>query len=678
MGQMKRLFEPIKVGNVELKNRVVMLGITTGLGEKYQVNQRLCNFFGDIANGGTALVTIGSVYPADSSSPKLRYKPSALGLGIWSDEFIPGLKSLAKAIHDNGAKASCQLVLCYEWRPSKDAPLEAVGPSDGPGGPGVGQVRALKVDEIHQIIEQFGEGARRAREAGFDMVELHAGIGYFINRFLSSYSNKRTDEYGGSLEKRMRLLLEVIDCVKKKAGSDYTFTCRISGDEFMEGGNGIEEAKKIAQVLEKEGIAALNVQAGWHESPRAMVQQWVPAGAFVYLSAEVKKATKLPVVASYRIDDPVVAEKILEDGKADFIGLARALIADPEFPNKAKEGRFAEIRHCIACCRCLDNAFDGMPVACTVNANLGLGVVKPTAQSKKVLIIGGGPSGMEAARIAAIRGHKVTLCDKDRRLGGLMNLGVIFNDKLESLLKWMPNELKKLPVEVRLRTKITPDLLEKMKPDVIIVAAGGEPVVPQVPGVDGDNVLSGRDIKNLMNGVPPKKGIMWRAGSIVAMYLGGNPGLMRQLMGLNFPVKKKVAILGGQFAGFELALTLMDKGKKVIIIEESKRLGSDIGPVNRWLELDMLKKGGVVMESLAKVTEINRKGVKVSREGGKEDFLEADTVILALGLKPNPALANELKGKAPDIYLIGDVAEGVGVRRIREAIASGFEISSKI
>jgi 2,4-dienoyl-CoA reductase (NADPH2) len=409
-----------------------------------------------------------------------------------------------------------------------------------------------------------------------------------------------------------------------------------------------------------------------------MVQQWVPAGAFAYLSAEVKKATKLPVVASYRIDDPFIAEKILEEGKADFIGLARALIADPEFTNKAKESRYSEIRKCIACCRCLDNAFDGIPIACTVNANLGLGAVKPAAESRKVLIVGGGPSGMEAARIAAMRGHNVTLCDKDRRLGGLMNLGVIFNDKLESLLKWMPAELKKLPVEVRLKTKVTPDLLEEMKPDVIIVATGGEPVIPQVPGINGDNVLSGRDIKNLVNGVPPKKGIMWRAGSFVAMYLGGNPGLMRQLMGLNFPIKKRVAILGGQFAGFELALTLIQKGKKVTIIEESKRLGNDIGPVNRWLQLDMLKKGGVSMEAQTKVTEITPKGVKVSREGGKKGFIEADTIILALGLKPNPAMANELKGKAPAIYSIGDVAEGAGVRRIREAIASGYEISSRI
>jgi 2,4-dienoyl-CoA reductase (NADPH2) len=285
---------------------------------------------------------------------------------------------------------------------------------------------------------------------------------------------------------------------------------------------------------------------------------------------------------------------------------------------------------------------------------------------------------MEAARVAAMRGHKVTLCEKDRRLGGLMNLGVIFNDKLENLIKWMNWEIKSLPIEVRLKAKTTPTLLENIKPDAIIIASGGEPIIPRVPGVDADNVLTGRDIKNLMNGVPPKKGIMWRYGSIVAKYLGGKPAIMRQLVGLRFPIRRRVAIIGGQFAGCELALTLMEKGKIVTIIEESKRLGSDIGPVNRWLELDMLRKGGVKMETLATLKEITPKGVRVSREGEREDFFEADTVILALGISPSPMLGHELEGRAPAIYFIGDVAENAEAKRIREAIASGYKISSKI
>ena len=677
MPRVKKLFEPIKVGGVELKNRFVMLGITTGLGENYKVNDRLTNFFADIARGGTGLATVGSAYTADFSSTQPLYRVLPLGVGIWSDEFIPGLRTLARTIHDNGAKAACQLTLCYEWRRNKDVPLEGVGPSEGPGGPGVRQVRALTIDEIHEIVEQFGEGARRAREAGFDIVEFHAGIGYFINRFLSPYTNKRTDDYGGSLEKRMRLLLEIIDSAKKKAGSDYTYMCRVSGDEFLEGGNTLEDTKKIVHILEEAGIAAINVQAGWHESPRPLVQQWVPSGAFVYLAEEVKKATNLPVVAAYRIDDPLLAEEIVAKGKADLVGMARALIADPEFPNKAKEGRLDEIRRCIACCRCLDNTFLGNPMACSVNASVGRESAKPAPQSKRVLVIGSGPAGMEAARVAAMRGHKVTLCEKGLRLGGLLMLAAVLNDKLENLVKWMTTQMGSLPIEVKLRTEVTPVLVEDMKPDVIIIACGGEPIIPEVPGVNGDNVISPHYIKNLMSGIRPKKGIAWGAGTF-AKYFSGKPATMRKFMSLDFPIKKRVAVIGGQFPGCELALSLMEKGKEVTIIEESARLGSDIGIVVRWVEMDMLRKGGVRMETRAKVKEITDKGVKVSREDSKEELIEADTVMLALGVKESTALAHELEGKVPAVYLIGDATANGGIKRVMEAVASGFEIGSKI
>ena len=673
MSQFKRLFEPIKIGEIELKNRIISLAM--GNGSKIvdgELSDNKIDFYAERAKGGAALVycTFAPICPAaelDIRAP-----------GAYEDRLIPGMRRMTKAFHDYGAKAGCQLLIMhYGYARKKGAPSEIVGPSKINGLKGF-EPRQLDVEEIEYFVESYGEATRRAREAGFDVVEFHFGMGYLISKFISPLTNHRTDQYGGSFEKRMKLPLDIIASAKKKAGADYTLSCRFCADEFMEGGYGLEDGRKIAQILQKAGVHVLNAQGGWHESTKALTQQWVPAGAFAYLSAEVKKVTNLPVVAAYRIDDPKVAEKILVDGKADLIGMVRGLLADPEFPNKAKEGQADKIRHCIACSRCLDNAFNWEAVTCSVNASLGLGPLKPAEQSKKVLIIGGGPSGLEAARVAASRGHNVTLCEKDGRLGGLMVLGAVLNDKMEPLIKWLTGEIKSLGIDVRLNTKVTPALLEKLKPDVIILAPGGTPITPQVPGVDGANVLSGRDIKNLMNGIPPKKGFIWRSGSIVAKYLGDNPALMRRLMGLNFPIKKRVVIIGGQFAGLELALTLMDKGKIVTVIEETKRLGNDIGPTNRWLELDMLRKGGVKMETLAKLKEITPKGVKVIREGGKEYFFEADTVVLTLGLKPNPELAREFEGKAQAVYLIGDGAEGPGIRRIREAIASGFEIGSKI
>lgn len=673
--RIKELLKPIMIGGVEVKNRLVILGMTSGLGDNYKVAEPLTNFYSEVARGGAGLIIMGSLFPADFTSTNPLYKTNPLGLGIWNDEFIPGLRKLTKTIHDSGAKTAAQLILAYEWRANKDAALEAVGPSDGPGGPGIPQLRALSIDEIHQIVEQFGEAARRVREAGFDMVEFHSGMGYFLNRFLSPYSNRRTDNYGGSLENRMRFLLEIIDRAKEKAGSDYTYICRISADEFMEGGNTLEDTKKVVPVLEKAGIAAIDVQAGWHESPIPLVQQWVSPGAFAYLAEEVRKVVNIPVIAAYRITDPLLAEEIVAKGKADLVGMVRSFIADPEFPNKAREGRFDDIRHCICCCRCIDDSLLGLPLTCSVNASVGREPVKPAPESKKVLIIGGGPSGMEAARVAALRGHKVTLCEKGRKLGGLMVLGAVLNKELEPLVKWMRAQIERLPIEVRMQTEVTPALLEQIKPDVVVLAAGGAPIIPEVPGVDGDNVFSGHDIQNLMNGIPLKKGTLLRLVSPLAKYFN-RPSIMRRLLGLNFPIKKRVAIIGGQFAGCELGLTLVGRGKEVTIIEESKRIGSDIGMVTRWVELAMLREAGAKMETLAKVTEITDKGVKVSREGSSE-FFKADTVFTVPGkaVEANAKLAQQLEGKVPVFYSIGDCADP---GRIREAMASGFSIGSKI
>jgi len=440
MPALKRLFEPVRIGNIELKNRIVMLGMGLGFGDRYRVTDRLIRFFEERAEGGVGLIIVGSLFVADFDDVKWAYEPAGLSMGIWDDGFIPGLKQLTDSIHRKGAKIAAQLSLNYEWRATKDHPLQVVGPSAGIKSGRIPESRELNTHEIRQIVDQFADGARRAREAGFDLAEFHAGNGFLINQFLSPRTNKRTDAYGGNMENRLRILLEIVEAARKKAGEDFALTCRFSGDEIMEGGLKLEDTLKMVPSLERAGLAAINAQAGTEQTTVPLIQQWVPPGAFVYVAEAIKKVVRIPVIAAYRIKDPILAESIVARGRADLVGMARALLADPEWPNKAREGRLASIRTCLSCCRCLDDIMEPKPVGCSVNGRLGREIDYPIGQRasnvRKVMVVGGGPSGMEAARIAASRGHTVHLYEKGPRLGGLLNLAAVVNDELEPFLRY--------------------------------------------------------------------------------------------------------------------------------------------------------------------------------------------------------------------------------------------------
>jgi len=676
MTRFKSLFDPINVGGVELKNRIVLLGMGLSYAENYGVTDRLKNFFVERAKGGVGLIIVGSVLPADFRSKKSVFTDSISHLVICSDELIPKLREMTKVIHDNGAKVAAQLILHYEWTKGKDAPVEVVGPSCIPIHRGIPQPRELTISEIQQIVEEFGEGARRARDAGFDMVEFQAGMGYLINRFLSSYSNKRSDRYGGTVENRMQFLLEIVDSAKKKAGGDCPFICRLSADEFMEGGNTIEDTKQVVRTLEKAGIAAIDVEAGWHESPIPLIQQSVRPGAFVYLAEEVKRVVSIPVIATVRMNNPVLANESIAKGRADLVGMARALIADPELPQKSKEGRLKDICYCICCCRCLDDELARKPVTCSVNPRVGKEeerTVKPALKSKRVLIVGGGPAGMEAAQVAFQRGHKVTLLEKERRLGGSMIFGAIINKEIENLLKYMENQIKRLPITVKLRTEITPALVEKINPEVIVLALGGSPITLAIPGINNDIVFSMEDFHGVMNGHPSQKGgigrkLLWQLSSVFLRFFY-SPYMIRWLLRFNFPIGEQVVVIGGGFAGCEIGEVLGEKKKRVTILEESDRVGADIGMSTRWVTKNRLKTFGVRTETNARITEITNKGVRFDHMGSAK-FFEADTILLAKGVRSNDVLAKELKDKASVIYYsIGDCAEP---GKIREAIESGF------
>jgi 2,4-dienoyl-CoA reductase-like NADH-dependent reductase (Old Yellow Enzyme family)/thioredoxin reductase len=640
MGQLTKLFEPIKIGTMEVKNRIVMPAMELGLAADDMVTERFKAFYAERARGGVGLIVVGL-------APTLyagMFPPG--GIGIYKDEFIPGLRDFVNLMHQCGAKVAVQ-ISALQLLEKADGSLEVVGPSN------IGverhasapKPRPLTIDEIKRIVASYGEAARRAKEAGFDAVELNAIAGTgLISYFLSGHTNNRTDEYGGNIIKRARMLLESAESVKQKVGDDYPLLCRVSGADFMEGGNTLEDTKMVAPLMEKAGIHAINVSTGWHESPTPFIQMSIPRGNWIYLAEGVKDVVDIPIIGGTRINDPLLAEQILNDDMVDMVYAARALIADPDWPSKAKAGRLDEIRRCTACCACFDTVLEMSSVICSVNARAGRELeftVEPAKKHKRVFVIGGGPAGMEAARVAAMRGHHVTLADSKDQLGGQLLVAVLppHKEELTGLTTYLAGQMNKLCVTVELGQKVDAAFVEKAKPDVVVVATGATPIVPEIPGVNGDNVAMALDV------LTGKKEV------------GNN-----------------VVIIGGGMVGCETAEFLVAKGKKVTIVEMLSKIGVDIERANRWVVLARLRQLGIRMEVNAKVEEITGSGVRARRNGNMESF-DGDTVVLAAGMKSDNGLAGEIDGKVAEICVIGDSAKP---GKIAQAIESAFAVARQL
>jgi 2,4-dienoyl-CoA reductase-like NADH-dependent reductase (Old Yellow Enzyme family)/NADH dehydrogenase FAD-containing subunit len=645
MQQFRHLFTPVRIGAMEIRNRIVMLPLTTGFCENDEtVGTRFINFYAERAKGGAGLIIV-PFSPVPAGSP--------MEPGLYNDRFIPGARNLTDAIHYHGAKVAAQLITSYHVM-FKDGVPEVVGPS-----PVLNQMmriipRPLTVEEISHIVEEYGMAALRARKCGFDAVEILIGGGYLLNRFMSPISNKREDTYGGSLENRMRIILEIIESIRKKIGKDFPIGCRLNVDEKMEGGHTIEDSREVVGILEKAGIQMINVYIGWHESPVPTVQASLPKGAFLHLAEKVKGWVGIPVIAANRINDPVVAEKALAEGKADLIGMARALLADPELPIKARYGKVDEIVPCLACSNCLTEILTtykdwGKPVstACTVNPRVGKEaecVIEPVDRSKKVFVIGGGPGGMEAARTAALRGHKVTLYDRGNDLGGRLLIAAIppYKDEIMALAKSLAARARKAGVEIRLKKNAGPEIIAEGKPDVLILATGAESIVPNMPGVDGQNVV-------------PADDVLTGAGTV-----SGN-----------------VLIVGGGMVGCETAEFLLERAKGVLqitILEMLGRVADNVSPTYRPFFLARLKKAGIRMETNTTVQEITEEGVRVSQKG-VTGFIKGDSVVLAVGYRASCPFNETVGERVPEVYSIGDC---VKPRMIKEAIEEGFNIGRKI
>jgi len=609
-----KLFEPIKVGRMELKNRIAMPAIHHCYTPDGFVNERLIEYYAVRARGGAGLITVGGcTIDLVGQGPMM--------IGLHDDKFIDGLKKLAEAIKLNGAAAAAQLYQSGRYSHSILSGMQAIAPSAIASRLTRETPREMTLEDIETVIDSFGEAARRTKEAGFDAVEVIASAGYLR-------------------ENRCRFGVEVIQRIRQKVGNDYTVMVRISGNDFMPGSSTNQEAALFAAELEKAGVDCFNVTGGWHESRVPQITGELPRGGFAYLARGIKEAVTVPVIASNRINDPLVAEEILQQHLADMVNMGRPLIADPDLPNKALDGDYGAIRRCIACNQgCLDMVFSLQDVHCTVNPAAGRELeteYEPAENTLKVLIIGGGPAGMETAVTAAARGHQVSLWEKGETLGGNLRYAAMPPGKHDfiTLLDYYEDQLARNGVEVYLNREASADEIIAADADVVVVATGARAVDAPFPVADDANTVSALEVLD---------------GSVV-------PGEHDA----ETPERLKEMLNRGT--------------RKVTLVELEKGVGRDIGISTRWVVLKCIHRLGVEVMDQAMVKKVTAEGVYVEKDG-EETLLPADTVVLAIGATANNTLATELEGKVKKLHLIGDAKKP---RKITEAVREGFDLAREL
>lgn len=692
MPSFKKLLEPGFLGTFRLKNRILKMGSTLGFypWQDGHIQQEVIDAYENLAKGGVALVTVGA---APFGVPPGR------GYLMNDDRFLPAMARLAKAIRKHDCIAMVQVFHIGPMLPPflRSEKLEPVAASslrkEELPLPFLSPPRGLSREEVKRVVEDFVSLAVRAKKAGFQGVEINAACNHFLNTFLSRAWNKRDDEYGPqSFENRARIITEIIEGIRSENGRDFIIVVLINGAEIgLKDGITPEESRNIAQVLEKAGADAINVRAEFYFPARdpsrkdsthfpdialypeppfsvkgLMDDRRHGRGGWVPLAHNVKKAVSIPVIAAGRLDS-LLAEEVLEKGFADFVYLNRSLMADPELPKKLLEGRFDDIRPCTGCLTCFDNNEKGNPPLCQVNPTLGKEKtlqILVADKRKKVMVIGAGPAGMEAARVVALRGHEVILCDKSPRLGGSMLLASIVKglereDHLK-LISYYERQLKKLKVQLKLNFTVDRSFVKKVAPDVLILALGGAHQIPSIPGIEGKKVLTSKTLHEKLR--------------LFLRFFG--PKALISLTHLWMPVEKRVAIIGGQIQGCQLAEFLVKRGRKVWILEETPEVGKGLPEVLvKPRLLDWLEGKGVTIMSNTKVKKVDEKGLEVTVEGLGDTFVEVDTVITALPLLPNEKAVKEFEGLVPEVYPIGDC---VSPQLIVDAIAAGFNIGRTI
>ncbi|MDA3896867.1 MAG: FAD-dependent oxidoreductase [Desulfobacteraceae bacterium] len=663
------LFQPIKINTLELNNRIYLPAMHLGMADNFEVTDQIISFYEERARGGVGMICVGYATVDELSG-------NTLNIGAHKDEFIPGLTRLSDAIKNNGARSCVQINHAgrYNFSFFLDG-KQPVAPSAIASRLTGETPKALEIDEIRQIVDNFAQAALRVKKAGFDAVEVLSGTGYLISEFLSPLTNQRTDEYGGSLENRMRLGLDIMRIIRKQVGDDFPIIVRMNGNDFMPGGQGREELRQYAKALvEEAGVDALCINVGWHEARVPQITSSVPRGAFAYLSRGIKELVNVPVIASHRINDPDTARELISDGMCDMVAMGRSLIADPYLPEKAKEGRDEEILHCIACAQgCFDNLFKLKHVECLCNPKAGYEcdtACEIAKTPKKVMVIGGGAAGMNAAIAASDRGHQVTLYEQGEELGGQLYLAAAPPGRAEfaELAYDLETQIYYRDIDICLNQVVDEALIDQEKPDHIILATGAMPMTPPIPGVELPHVVQAWDV--LADQVYTGKRVVIVGGGAVgvetALLLAEKGTLSADILKFLFVNKAETP---------EVLYEMATKGtKKITIVEMINKIGKDFGKTTRWGMLQDVTRYGVESKVTAKALEITPTGIKVETADGVEE-IPADTVVMAAGSRSSNELAAIIEAKEIACDIIGDAKNiGMAFDAIHQGFAAGMNI----
>ncbi|MCB0994179.1 MAG: FAD-dependent oxidoreductase [Acidimicrobiales bacterium] len=709
MSRHRLLLSPGRLGPVELRNRIVMPAMDqNSCSDEGEITDLTVAHYVARARGGVGLLVLETssvAYPHGSTS----FHQPALS----DDRYLPGLTWLANAVHEHGAKMVVQI--CHHGKTSSAdvisgrpqlVPTVPLPPSDpkammvdttmdelirmaGMTSGNAPEYREATTDDLAWVVDRFADAAHRVQRAGFDGVEIHAAHGYLISTFLSPAFNRRTDEYGGSVEGRTRLLSEVVGAVRDRCGDGFAIVVRLDGNEAnIDGGITPELCVDHARVAEAAGADAIHVSAhssgsaGWGFTDGPL--PWKP-NQYVDYARLVKAAVEVPVIAVGRIL-PDAAESVLEAGDVcDFVAMGRQLLADPDIPNKLAAATPELIRTCINCFVCVaQNFWDGKPV-CAVNARLGHydePEPTPAEEPRHVVVVGGGPGGMEAARVAASRGHRVTLLERAKHLGGTARFSSLTTPMNAELVRYLENAIRAEGVDVRLEAPADPASVSALAPDVVVVATGAKRSRPDVPGADLDHVLSGDDLRGLLTGDDPTAGRKLGLAQRLAVGAGRRLGItddmskVRELSKRWMPVADDVVVVGGGLVGAELAEFLAERGRSVTVLEEGSHLGVEMAHPRRWRALHEARRNGVVFETGATLVRITPDEVVFRRgDDPAEHVVAAGHVILATGVHPDTTLADQLRAAGLEVHVVGD-AGAVGY--IEGAVRSAYVVAREL